>query len=84
MKNIENIMTILHKENNHEKINKLEEIKILKEASSLNIYNDAINGRDDPLYKILLSVESEIPTRRQPKQGQRYFNKRPASLKMCS
>ena len=30
MKNIDNIMTILHKENNDEKINKLEEIEILK------------------------------------------------------
>ena len=46
-------MTVLH--NNHEKINKLEEIKILKEAASLNILNDVIN---DPLYKILLSVVS--------------------------
>jgi len=34
MKNIGNIMTILHKENNHEKFNKLEETEILKEAAS--------------------------------------------------
>ena len=58
MKNIDNIMIILHKEHNHEKINKLEQIEILKEAASLNILNDVINGRNDPLYKILLSVDS--------------------------
>ena len=46
------IMTILHKENSHEKIDKLEEI--LKAATSLNILNDVINGRNDPLYKIIL------------------------------
>ena len=50
-------MTILHKENNHEKFNKLEEMEILKEAASQNIVNDFINGRNDPLYKILLSVD---------------------------
>ena len=30
MRNIDNIMTILQKENNHEKVNKLEEIEILR------------------------------------------------------
>ena len=54
MKNIDNIMTILHKENYHDKINKLGEIEILKEAASQNIFIDVINGRNDPLYKILL------------------------------
>jgi len=44
MKNIDNIMTILHKENNQEKINKL--------AASQNILIDVINSRNDPLYKI--------------------------------
>ena len=58
MKNNDNIMTILHKENNHEKINKLEEIELLKAAASQNIHNDVINGRNDPLYKILISVDN--------------------------
>ena len=53
MKNIDNTMTILHKENN-----KLEEREVLKEAASLIILNDVINGRNDPLYKILLPVDS--------------------------
>ena len=44
MRNMDNI-TILHKENNHEKINILERRKISKAATSLNILNDAINGR---------------------------------------
>jgi hypothetical protein len=55
MKNIEDIVTILHKESNHEKINKLEEIENVKAAASLN---DVINGRNDPLYKILISVDN--------------------------
>ena len=58
MKNFGNIMIILHKQNNHAKLNKLEEIESLKETASQNKFNDVINGRNDPLYKILLSVES--------------------------
>ena len=33
MRNIDNIMIILHKENNHEQIDKLEEIAIIKEVA---------------------------------------------------
>ena len=58
MKNIENIMTILHKENNQEKINKLEEIEILKEAGSQNIPNDIINDRK--IQNIILSWQLDI------------------------
>ena len=58
MENIDNIITILHKENNHEKVNKLEEIEILKEAASLNILNDIINSRNNPLDKISLTVDN--------------------------
>ena len=58
MKNTDNIMAILHKENKHEKISKLEEIEILKAAASQNILNDVINGSNDPLYKILISVDN--------------------------
>ena len=58
MKSIYDIMTILHKENNHEEINKQEEIEILKAATSQNILNAVINGRNDPLFKILISVDN--------------------------
>ena len=51
-------MTILHKESNHEKINKLEEIEIINATASQNILNDIINDRNDPLYKILISVDN--------------------------
>ena len=51
-------MTILHKESNHEKASKLEEIEIINAAASQNILNDIINGRNDPLYKILISVDN--------------------------
>ena len=53
MKHTDSIVTILHNENN-----KLEEIEILKEAASQNILDAVINGRNDPLYKMLLSVDS--------------------------
>ena len=36
----------------------IEEMEILKEAASQNILNDDINGRNDPLYKTLISVDS--------------------------
>ena len=58
MNNIEDVMTILHKESNRAKINKLEEIEIIKAAASFNILNNIINGRNDPLYKILISVDN--------------------------
>ena len=57
MNNIEDIMTILRKESNHEKIKKLEEIEITKAAASQNVLNEIINGKNDPLYKILISVD---------------------------
>ena len=75
-------MTILHKESNHEKINKLEEIEILKVAASQKILNDVINGRNDPLYKILISVDNQTSTGRSLKKD-KYFYKRRSSLKMC-
>ena len=33
------------------------ESEILKETTSQNMLNDVINGRNDPLYKILLSID---------------------------
>ena len=68
MKIIEDMMTILHKQSNHKNINKLEDIKIIKAAASQNILNDIINGRNDPLYKILISVDNYISIRRQPEE----------------
>jgi hypothetical protein len=55
MKTIEEIMSIIHQENNHRKINALEVIKILKAASSENLLNDVIAGQNDPVYKLLPS-----------------------------
>ena len=59
MRNIDNIMTIYLKI--------LEEKDIFKASSSLNILNEVINSRKDPIYQILLSVNSYISTRRQAK-----------------
>ena len=55
MKNMGNVMTILCKKNNI-KINKLKEIEIQNGAASQNTLNKLINGRNDSLYKRLLSV----------------------------
>ena len=43
----------IHKINNHRKINTLEEIEILKAASSKYLLNDIIAGQNDPIYKLL-------------------------------
>jgi GIY-YIG catalytic domain. len=54
MKTIEESMPIIHQENNHRKINTLEEIEILKVAS-VNLFNDVIAGQNDPIYQLLPS-----------------------------
>ena len=46
-------MSILHLENNHRKINIIEEIEILKVASSKYLLNNDIAGQNDPIYKLL-------------------------------
>ena len=57
MKTIEETMPIIHLENNLGKINTLEEIKILKAASSKYLLNVIIAEQNDPMYKLLpLSV----------------------------
>jgi hypothetical protein len=53
---MDNVITILHKENNDEKINILEETEISKSVALQNLLSDTINDRDDPLYRILLLV----------------------------
>jgi hypothetical protein len=40
---------------NHRKVNTLEEVEILKAASSKNLLNDVIAGQNDPIYKLLPS-----------------------------
>ena len=45
MKTKEETMSIIHLENNHRKINTLEEIEILKAASSKHLLNDVIAGQ---------------------------------------
>jgi hypothetical protein len=55
MKTIEETMSIIQLENNHRKINTLEEIEILKAASSKYLLNDVITGQNDPMYKLFPS-----------------------------
>ena len=52
MKTIEETMSIIHLENNDRKINTLEEIEILKAASSKYLLNDVIAEKNDPIYKL--------------------------------
>jgi len=53
LKIIEETMSIIHLENNHKKINTLEEIVILKAASSKYLLNDVIARQNYPIYKLL-------------------------------
>jgi hypothetical protein len=53
MKTIEETMSIIHLENNKKKINSLEEIEILKAASSKYLLNDVIVGQNEPIYQLL-------------------------------
>ena len=46
-------MSIIQLENNHRRINTLEEIEILKSASSKYLLNNVIAGQNDPIYKLL-------------------------------
>ena len=55
MKTVEETMSIMLLENNHRKINTLEEIEILKAASSKHLLNDVIAGQNDPIYKLPLT-----------------------------
>ena len=55
MKTIEETMSTIHLENNHRKINTLEEIEILKSTSCKYLLNDIIAGQNDPMYKLLPS-----------------------------
>ena len=48
IKNVDDIMTILHKESNHETINKPEEIDIIKAAASQNVLNDIKKRQERP------------------------------------
>ena len=46
-------MSIIHLENNHRKINTLEEIELLKAASSKYLLSGVNAGQNDPIYKLL-------------------------------
>ena len=53
MKTIEETMSITILENNNRKIHTLEQIEILKAASSIHLLSDVIAGQNDPIYKLL-------------------------------
>ena len=61
----EETRAIIHHENDQSKINIieeiLEEIKMLKEASSRILLNDVINGTNDPMCELFPSVSAGNP-----------------------
>jgi GIY-YIG catalytic domain. len=71
MKTIEETMSIIHLKNNYRKINTLEEIKILKAASSKYLLNDVIAEQNNRMYKLLLSVSDLNSNDQQPRLGNR-------------
>ena len=50
--NDEEIMTIIHLENDRRKINRLQETEILEVAYSRNLLNDFIGFKSDPEYEL--------------------------------
>ena len=71
MKIIEETISTIHLENNHWKMNTLEEIEILKAASSKYLLNDDIAGQNDPIYTLLPSVSDLNSNSQLPKLGDR-------------
>ena len=61
MNSILQTMSIIHLENNHRKINTVEEIEIIKAASSKYLLNDIIALQNDPIYKLLPKINSPGP-----------------------
>ena len=65
-------MSIIHLKNNHKKkTNILEEIEIIKAASSRHLLNNVINGRSDHVYRLLPSVGDLNSNGQQPRLGDR-------------
>ena len=72
MRNMDDIITILYKENNHEEINKLEKIQILKAITSLKILNDLTNGKNNLLYKYYSQLSASFQQDK-PNEWQKHF-----------
>jgi hypothetical protein len=71
MKTIEETMIIIHHENNHRKMNMLEEIEIVKAASSKYLLNDVIAGQNDLMYRLFSSINDFKSNGQLPKPGDR-------------
>ena len=69
-------------ENNHRKINTLEENELLKTASSKYLLNDVIAGENHPMYKLLPS--SVIRTSRSTAQGKQQKKFRNPTIEIIS
>ena len=75
MKTIEETMSIIYLENNHRKINTLEEVVILKAACSKYLLNDVIAGQNDTMYKLLPSSVIWTSRSRAQAKKQKKFRK---------
>jgi hypothetical protein len=75
MKTTEETMSLTHLEKHHRKINTLEEIKILKAASSKYLLNDGIVGQNDPMYKLIPSVSDLNSNNQQPRPSSKKISK---------
>ena len=72
MRNMDDIIIISCKENNHEEINKLEKIQILKAVTSLKILNDLTNGKNNLLYKYYSQLSASFQQDK-PNEWQKHF-----------
>ena len=60
MRNIEEMMTVVHKENKYAKVNTLKKINIMRAATSPSKHNDVIGARNDSLFKLGTSLNSKL------------------------
>ena len=74
MRNRDNIKTILYTENNHEKINKLEEIKILKATTLLNMLNNITMAGTIHSANRCSQLTARFQLDNMPKERQKHFN----------
>ena len=82
MKTIEKTISLILIENNHRKINMLEENKI-KATSSKYLLNDVIIGQNDPMYRLLPSASDLNSNDQEPRLGnRRNFDTKQDLLKM--
>ena len=64
---------IVHTNNNHAKINTLEELHIIRAATLANMLNDIISSKNGSLYKLLSPTDRILTVNSQNIRGKNIF-----------